>query len=173
MRSIVINTNSIKKDSTLTIGFLFKIFIAALLLLWCTGIFYPFLISEYFNVLVYTFLNHTYSLVCHQSEQKLIMIDGHHSLLCARCTGIYLGALLISISYLFISFKLKFNHYSIIFALLIMLMDVIFVNAGIYNYNILLALATGIIFGSVIFNIISESLNIFFFQILDSRSFDE
>jgi uncharacterized membrane protein len=127
-----------------------KFLLFFVIFLWTVGIFSEILIPH-FNALsyAYPFINLTYSTVCHQQFEKLIEFSGHHSLVCSRCCGIYIGGLLSSFILLFIStLKIK-NGRLILLAALPMLIDVILYSFGFYTYSETIALITGLFFGSV------------------------
>lgn len=119
------------------------------LLLWTIGIFTPcFKInSPLFNLITVQF----YSTVCHQNPDKSFLCSKSHLLVCNRCLGIYLGALIISLVLLFYKKKFRLNLFPLIFACTPMLIDVLAVSLNIYEYSFITALLTGILFGSVSF----------------------
>ena len=124
-----------------------------LLLIWFLGIFFQYFINLDDRLLfLYPFINKSYSLVCHQHENKLISFSGIHSLVCARCTGIYAGLLAASFISLFVNFKRPVRLKLFILLSLPMLTDVISYSFGIYNYSRTIAFMTGILFGSAGFS---------------------
>lgn len=125
-----------------------KFFLLIAISLWLTGIFIEFLIS-YFHELsfAYPFSNRIYSTVCHQQVEKLIVFNGHTSLVCSRCSGIYFGGFISSLILLFVKqLKLKNGKY-ILLAAIPMLLDVLLYSVGIYTYSKFMALITGFLFG--------------------------
>lgn len=92
-----------------------------------------------------------YATICHQNKTKSFCGNGISFLVCSRCTGIYFGAFVSSI--LILGTKridqIKFNQ-QVLFSIP-MLLDVIFYSIGIYEYNKIIALSTGFLFGSTIF----------------------
>jgi uncharacterized membrane protein len=127
-----------------------KIILFVLIFIWVAGIFVEFIIP-YFNGLsyAYTFINRLYATVCHQQFHKLIEFNGHHSLVCSRCSGIYIGGFLSSFILLFIpTLKIR-NGKFILLAALPMLTDVLLYSFGFYSYSKIIALITGVLFGSV------------------------
>jgi len=127
-----------------------KIIFFIAITLWIVGIFIEFIIP-YFNGLSYAYpvISRLYSTVCHQQFEKLIEFNGHHSLVCSRCSGIYLGGFLSSFILLFIpTLKIR-NGKIILFAALPMLVDVLLYSFGIYSYSKTIALITGLLFGFV------------------------
>ncbi len=136
-----------------------KLVLFFLVLLWVGGIFIRFFIPE-INGLFYLlpFLEKTYSTVCHQQPAKLISINGHKTLVCARCTGIYLGALLSSAGLLFLKLQNKLNIKLLIFASVPLAGDVLLYSLGIYSYSKTVALVTGLLLGSAGFLYIHEGI---------------
>jgi len=127
-----------------------KIIFFIAITLWVLGVFVEFIIP-YFNGLsyAYPFISRLYSTVCHQQFDKLIELNGHHSLVCSRCSGIYIGGLFSSFILLFIpSLKIR-NGKLILFAALPMLVDVLLYSSGFYPYSRTIALITGLLFGFV------------------------
>jgi len=151
MNSIILNTTSGKSFNPAITSYLLKVSFALLLLFWCAGIFYQFLAADNINYIVSTFLKHTYSTVCHQTEHKLFSLDGSHTYLCARCTGLYVGALFMAVLLLIINFKTDFSLKPLIVTSLVLLLDVIFVSLSLYNYTIWIAFTSGFLFGAVIY----------------------
>lgn len=121
-----------------------------LIIIWVFGVFIEFFIPLQNNLAyIFPFFEGIYSTVCHQQPAKLININGHQTLVCARCTGIYLGGLLSSFILLFIS-KTNFkNGKLMLVASLPMLIDVIFYSSNLYNYSVNIAFITGLFFGSI------------------------
>ena len=136
-----------------------KIILFTLIFLWVAGIFIHFFIPS-FNGLFYLlpFLENTYSTVCHQQEEKLLNFNGYKTLVCARCTGIYLGALFSSFGLLFLKLKNSLNIKFLMFASIPMLGDVILYSTGIYTYSKTVALITGLLLGSIGFLYIHEGI---------------
>ncbi|MDP2365676.1 MAG: DUF2085 domain-containing protein, partial [Ignavibacteria bacterium] len=104
-----------------------------------------------------------YSNVCHQNDHKSFTCNDISFLVCARCTGIYFGAFISSLTILFVNFNLSFKtKYLYIFSVP-MLLDVIFYSSGIYQYNKYFASLTGILFGSGIFLYILSAIEYLLF----------
>lgn len=99
----------------------------------------------------YPFQKQIYSTVCHQNTHKSFSCNNIPFLVCARCTGIYAGALISAFVTIFYSrqFLLK-TKFLIIFSIP-MLLDVILLNIGVYNYIHSLSAITGLLFGSSVF----------------------
>ncbi|MHB8579652.1 MAG: DUF2085 domain-containing protein [Ignavibacteriaceae bacterium] len=117
---------------------------------------------NHYAVITYPLAKRIYSVVCHQITQKTFTVNGEKLLVCARCTGIYLGALSASfISIFYFHSKIKGIELFLI-SLIVILTDVLLTTAGVYNYSKFLAMATGLFFGSVSFvyilNVIENNL---------------
>lgn len=129
--------------------------------IWLTGIFVMFFIpfSDIFT-LIYPVFNLLSSRVCHQLPEKLIYFNELHTLVCARCTGIYTGSFLAS-AYMLISAgkpNIKFNL--LLISAIPLLADVLLYSAGIYNYFHPAAFFTGVLFGTICFFYIFQGLNL-------------
>ncbi len=143
-------SQGIKKHLTRSLTFRLILFIS--LSCWCMG----FLIGSIFPNSVYSiislpFLKIIYRIVCHQIIEKSFFYNGHYFMVCARCTGIYTGALIISFISLFALHKLSENIKMLSIAAIPMIIDVISTSTGIYSYHKVFALLTGIFFGSAVF----------------------
>jgi len=129
------------------------------LAIWCTGFLLPIYFPEIVgNNIFYRFLKLCYSEVCHQSKAASFYINDSYLLVCARCSGIYLGAFLVLI---FLSFKKSFFKLSLkplIIFTAPMILDAIAVRFGIYTYSKFNAFITGVLFGSIIIIYIFEVL---------------
>jgi uncharacterized membrane protein len=121
-------------------------------MVWCFGFSFESLFpNSSLAAVSYPILKHAYGEVCHQLPSKTFLIGSQKLLVCARCTGIYLGALLISFFSLFFIKKLNFGIKLLYISLAPMLIDVIFSTLNIYKYSKLIAFGTGIFFGSIVF----------------------
>lgn len=130
----------------------FRVLIFILILIWCLGFLSPIIFYKLnYLIITYPFTKNIYSLVCHQISSKSFNINGENLLVCARCTGIYSGALFASLLSLFYSFKIIKNLNLFLYSIIPLALDVFFTTSGIYNYSKLLAFMTGIFFGSVSF----------------------
>ena len=142
----------LKVKSTARSKKLIRLVIFILLFAWCTGFSTASLFPKSDTALVlHPLLKHAYGLVCHQIPFKTFYVSGHHFLVCARCSGIYFGALIISLLSLFFLPKMNFGLKFLYSAMFPMAADVIFTSTGIYAYSKPIAFATGIFFGSVVF----------------------
>lgn len=121
-----------------------------MLLIWCSGIFFPIIrVTNQPYLIAHIISDKIYSLVCHQDKSKSFFFLGNKLEVCARCTGIYLGALIFSIPGLIFS---KFKPQSKIFLFVgigIMAADILLYSTGIYSYSKVIALITGLILGSI------------------------
>ena len=82
-------------------------------------------------------------------------------LVCARCAGIYSGALIAGLLSLLLIVP-SISRRILILSSIPLAMDVFFTFTGVYNYSQLLAVATGLAFGGIIYLlIVSELENLF------------
>lgn len=137
-----------------------KLLLSVMLIIWIMGFLQPIIWSNS-NMLINFSIERIYSRVCHQQESKCISIAGTKMLICARCAGIYFGAL---VSLFFMSFgstpKLKLSLFVI--SAIPLLLDVFLTNINLYEYSKPIAFLTGLIFGSVVcLFLLSEIENLF------------
>lgn len=137
-----------------------------LILIWTIGIFSEFLISVniVYSLAVLPF-NAMSSLVCHQDPAKLIEFDGAHSLVCSRCAGIYLGALFMSLLFLFRQSITHLDYKFLLAASVPMILDVFLYTIGIYPYSKIAAFATGVLLGSMGFLYLKIGLENYFVEL--------
>ncbi len=128
----------------------FRIIILLSILTWCLGFSLNVLVhGSDISIASTGLFNFVYDNICHQDKDKLISINGYNFLVCARCSGIYFGALLSSVFLLFsfrnkeIPLKLFLSASVILFA------DVVINNFFLSTYNKISAFTTGLFFGSV------------------------
>jgi uncharacterized membrane protein len=141
---------------------LFRLLIFLLLLLWSLGILYPVFIPFLRNMLLDFFFTQLYSTICHQESEKCISIDGVKLLVCARCTGIYSGALISAAA--FFSFReIKIKAKLLFISLSIVLTDAFLVFIGIYEYSKIMSFITGLIFGGTVYLYLIYELEKFLF----------
>jgi len=141
-----------KRSYSLTLFFLF--------LIWFLGIFIEWFIKiDEQLVFALPFLQKTYSLVCHQEKNKLLLFGGIETLTCARCTGIYLGLLLSSFFVLIKLPRWKLHIKLLLIAAAPMIADVLFASLNIYVYSKLIAFFTGLLLGSTGFFYLYAGLN--------------
>jgi len=89
------------------------------------------------------------------------MIADQSMFVCARCTGIYLGALMLGL----ITFNYKIGRFGLnilLVAFVPLFIDVFFTSFGIYTYSKFIALLTGLIFGSVVYLFLIDELENYF-----------
>jgi hypothetical protein len=122
-------------------AFYIKVLLTILTLVWFVGIFSGILstispFSRNYTGLVFLFTDKIYSIVCHQETAKSFFIDGNKLEVCARCTGIYSGAVIFSIAgLLFRKLRPRDKKW-------------LLYSAGIYDYSKWVAFSTGMILGS-------------------------
>ncbi len=127
--------------------------------IWCMGFTSQSLFSgSGFAVISYPFLKKIYGTVCHQLDVKTFSFLGHKLFVCARCTGIYLGALFMSLLSLFLFPKLKLGLNLLYASVLPVIFDVLMSSFHIYTYSKYVAFLTGLFFGSVVFIYILETV---------------
>ena len=128
-------------------------------LFWCIGFasqsLFP---GSGFAIVTYPVLKRFYGTVCHQVDVKTFSFMGHKLFVCARCTGIYMGALLTSFSALFFFPRLKLGIKLLYAAILPVIIDVVMSTLDIYRYSKYLAFFTGLFFGSVVFIYILDAI---------------
>ena len=141
-----------------------KIILFVILSVWMVIIFHEFIIpNNSILSIAGIYFNHLTSHVCHQEPAKLFWSGNSHSSVCARCSGIYSGAFIGSLLLIFnIAPKIK-NKY-LFLALILLLLDVLLVNADIYSYLKSTAYFSGIILGCISFFYLYESLENLFLQ---------
>ena len=130
----------------------FRIFLMVSLFAWCFGFSFNSLFNGTIEAgITYPFLKKIFHIVCHQLDEKTFTINGAKLLVCARCTGIYLGGLASSITSVFYIRRFSLRIKLLYISMLPMLIDVAATSFKIYNYSKPLAFSTGIFFGSVVF----------------------
>jgi uncharacterized membrane protein len=145
--------NLVKRKRFLRLG------IFLLLALWCFGFSFESLFPHSsIAVVSYPLLKHSYGAVCHQIPSKTFVLGSQKLLVCARCTGIYLGALLVSFFSIMFFTKLNLGLKLLYISFAPLLIDVIFSSLDIYKYSKIIAFGTGIFFGSIVFVYILASI---------------
>jgi len=132
------------------------------LLIWNIGIFSPCFSGN--NLLIHHLLKFIYSPVCHQITERSFSCNHLQFMVCARCTGIYFGAMIASLLNL-LPVSVSISKRFLIYSALPMIIDVIMLNAEIYQYNKLIAFITGNIFGASVFIFIFEIIKDYFFEL--------
>lgn len=126
-----------------------RIFILLILILWCTGFSINLFFPDNGILVLYPLLKQVYAGVCHQVGYKSFEVNNLHLLVCARCSGIYFGALLSILGLIFIPVRINHPIKYLFLSALPMFIDIIFYSSGIYIYSKWIAFVTGILFGSV------------------------
>jgi uncharacterized membrane protein len=129
---------------------LIKITFVIISLLWLVGSLLP-LFAIPGSIISFPFLNIFYSPVCHQESSKLICSNLGCSFLCARCVGIYSGVFLASLLILFRKNITELHIKYFLISSIPLLLDVILISSGFYDYSKTSAYFTGLIFGSAAF----------------------
>jgi uncharacterized membrane protein len=123
-----------------------------MMLVWCLGLFFNCIIQIIPElVIIFPFVQKSYSIVCHQDPAKLILMDCGNSMVCARCSGIYISMLILSLINLFRQFNFTPTLKLLFLFSFPMLFDVLMTSFSVYNYSKLLAFVTGMLFGSILF----------------------
>lgn len=149
-----------------------KLLFLMLLLFWCAGFLFPVLIPAFEGKpVVSAILSRNYSLVCHQSDSVSIFIGDSHLLVCARCAGIYIGAIVITIILLFGQLKIKHNLKPLIIFSAPLLVDTIAVRIGTYHYSKTIAFITGLLCGAVVIIYILDTIENSF-HLLKKNNYD-
>ena len=139
-----------------------RLTIFLILLLWSLGILYYLLFTQTNNILAEFFFANLYSTVCHQQSEKCISIGSAQMLVCARCAGIYFGALITGLS-IFSLKSIQLNEKLLFMTLLILCSDVLFVAIGIYNYSKIISFTTGLLFGGSVYAYLMKEIETLFF----------
>lgn len=118
--------------------------------LWCAALFIPPIIAHFEspsqNISLTSY--RCFSPICHQFESRSLAVFGHKLAVCARCGGIYFGALIGVLLYPYIRFgKNRSLRAMWIIAGFPMLADVLLDFLGIHDSSIGTRLATGLFFG--------------------------
>ena len=130
-----------------------------LLLFWSVGFLFPVLSPSFTGKpIINQLLNFNYSIVCHQSESSEINLGGAHLLVCARCAGIYIGALFIAIIMLLNLLKLKLSLIPLLIFSAPLVIDAFAVRLNIYAYSKTIAFITGLMFGAIVLIYILETI---------------
>lgn len=148
----------IKSDMKMILTKKFPLLLLFILLtLWNLGLSAPYFFKDSaFVVSIIPFLNLLYDGVCHQVPEKSFGDGVSGFLVCARCTGIYIGLQLTLMFLLFVSFRKTitgietFTKYFLPFTFGLIIADVVSVKTELYHYTRLLSVTTGVLFGSAI-----------------------
>ncbi len=129
-------------------AFRFSLFF--LLTIWIIGFLSPCLEIN-FLLPFYPFQKMIYSNVCHQNPTKSLGCNNGLFLVCARCSGIYFGAIISSLILIFYKHQINFKTKYLYLLSVPMIIDVTFLTFNIYNYNKFASAFTGFLFGSAVF----------------------
>lgn len=119
------------------------------ILIWTIGILSPCLNMR--NPVLLIFTDQIYSAVCHQNPDKTFLCGSNFLFVCARCFGIYTGALACSFIILFYKKWFRLNLIPLIISAVPLLLDVLFISFHIYAYTHIVSFFTGMLFGSISF----------------------
>ena len=137
-----------------------RFLLLSILSIWILGFLLP-AISSSDNLMAKFLLSKIYSTVCHQESAKCISISGASILVCARCAGIYTGALTAGLLSLVLIVP-SISRRIFLLSMIPLVIDVFFTFTGVYNYSQGMAFATGLIFGNVVYLfLLSELENLF------------
>ena len=100
------------------------------------------------SILLFPILKYNYSLVCHCESDKLFSIFDLNSLICSRCTGIYIGSL-ISAFLIFLNKNISISTKVLFVCSIPLFIDVISTSINFYEYSKFLAFSTGFLLGSI------------------------
>ena len=139
---------------------LIRFLLTCLLSIWIIGFLLPTITSTN-NSLSSFVLSRIYSNVCHQESAKCILIGSSAMLVCARCAGIYLGALVAGLLSSLLILP-SISRRVLILSLIPIAIDVFFTFTGIYSYSQSLAFTTGLAFGGIVYlMVLAELENLF------------
>lgn len=102
-------------------------------------------------LIVFPFFNNLFGNICHQNPEKLFLFENGFTLVCARCSGIYLGSFFSSFALFFYQLKKDFSLKLLIWISIPILLDVLTNLINIKEYDKTSAFITGLLFGSVAF----------------------
>lgn len=141
-----------------------KILFLSALIIWNIGIFSPCFLGKD-NLLAHHLIKFIYSPVCHQNAERSFACNHLQFMVCARCTGIYFGAM-IAIFFNLLPVSISISKRFLFYSALPMIIDVLMLNLGVYQYIKLLAFITGNIFGASVFIFIFEIIKDYFLEII-------
>ncbi|WP_083832087.1 DUF2085 domain-containing protein [Ignavibacterium album] len=149
--------------------FSIKLILLSGLVIWNIGIFSPCLIGKD-NLFVYHLIKFFYSPVCHQKIERSFTCNHLQLMVCARCTGIYFGALITAFLNL-LPVSISISKRLLFYSAIPMLLDVIFISFGVYEYNKVISFITGNIFGASLFIFIFEIIKDYFLELTKEKNF--
>lgn len=91
-------------------------------------------------------------------------------MVCARCTGIYFGAMITAILNL-LPVSVSISKRLLFYSAIPMLVDVILIHLGVYQYNKVISFITGNIFGASVFIFIFEIIKDYFVELTKEKDF--
>lgn len=142
-----------------------KLILFSVIFIWNIGIFNPCFLGKD-NLLAHHLLKFLYSPICHQIFERSFNCNHLQLMVCARCTGIYFGALIISLFNL-LPISISISKRFLFYASLPLIIDVLLLNMNVYQYNKMVSFITGNIFGASVFIFIFEILKDYFNNILE------
>lgn len=142
--------------------FSIKIILLTGILIWNIGIFSPCFLKQQ-NLFVHHLIKFFYFPVCHQKIEKSFSCNHLEFMVCARCTGIYFGALIAAIFNL-LPVSISISKRMLIYSSIPILADVVLFNFGFYHYSKIIAFITGNIFGATVFIFIFEIIKDYFIE---------
>jgi len=146
-------------------SYILRIILLLSLLLWITGIIFPVLTAASRLTIFSPILKKLYSNVCHQESYKCISVNGREFLVCSRCFGLYIGALIASFLSLFLNLNPKGLFKYFVISLIFMFADIFSYNVGLYPYSKYIACLTGIFSGSILFIYILNQIELHLFTL--------
>jgi uncharacterized membrane protein len=153
----------VKAFDSISSGLLLRIIFSFAIITWCAGFSFVQIFPQSNPVnIILPFVKYSYSIVCHQDGDKSFLINGMQLFVCARCTGIYAGALLTSLVVIFIKKLPLINLKIASLSLFPIIIDIVLYNSGLYSYSKTVAFITGLFPGSVLFIYILSSFEKFF-----------
>lgn len=145
--------------------FAIKLIMIIPLIIFCMGLTFP-IVSPEMNgkIIITNVLSSTYSIVCHQSKQSLVYFNNYPTLVCARCLGIYFGALLLLVITMIKSFKTNVALRPLFILSAPLMIDAFAVRLGLYSYSKTIAFITGLLFGAIVLFYILETIESSFYN---------
>jgi uncharacterized membrane protein len=132
-----------------------RLLLFLLLGIWCIGFSLNVISPGSTEAVVFSpVINLFYDNICHQDQNKTIELNGFSFFICARCTGIYTGALLVAFISIFFFKEIKIPFRLITLTMIVLSADVVinnFINSG---YNKTTAFLTGFLGGTVLLPVI-------------------
>ncbi len=89
-------------------------------------------------------------------------------MVCARCSGIYFGAMIAALLNL-LPVSVTISKRFLFYAAIPMLIDIILFNSGVYEYNKVISFITGNIFGATVFIFIFDIVKDYFVELTKEK----